>query len=403
MMNEEITEIQNQEDFAIYMLNKYLREKGAGCVGIRRLHYSIVSLRESERQIPSRGSSTRAYENTLNEYKNLSRLLTDARVANRVDFETIIDEKNDKILSMPPREELSYSLNHNIDDIENGYIPYLHSDYMLDFNEFLNKINVEYYLSGPEFQHQTHRIAVVIEKATSRYELERLCNKYGADLLIFSGQFSVTRVNDLIERAAAESKPIALLYISDLDCAGWFMPSAFFRRINEIYPHEEHELIRVALTRDQAVHYHLPDAFDPDEKGYSKAQKERFYRETGGRSCIELDALDEDILLQLLEDELKHWGKIDEDKDEHDNADTIINDIIDEYTEDLDLGEYKERYEQVQNKYNELVDKINDFFADIESEASDIETERDDLIYDITTIVKNDIKNLNNSIEEELD
>ena len=64
-----------QIDFAVHHLNRYLSEKGAEAVGVRRLHYNIVSQPEADRMIPTKGGGVRLYENTLADYNRLVELI----------------------------------------------------------------------------------------------------------------------------------------------------------------------------------------------------------------------------------------------------------------------------------------------------------------------------------------
>jgi hypothetical protein len=271
-------------------------------------------------------------------------------------------------------------VNYRVEDA--GYIPYLEVEKIPCWEDFIDRIEVEADVSPPRFAHQTHRIVVAIEKATARHELIRLCKRYGADLLIFGGEFSVTRVGDVVKRAKGEGKPIALLYISDLDCAGWFMPTAFFRRMNEIYPRPDHTFFRVALTRDQTKEHGLPPAFDPDDKGYPEGQKNRFYKETGGRTCIELDALDEDVLVGLLEDELEKWAHIEEDDEEYNEKREEYEELASKMKEklDLDLFDLKEEYESAADKFNGIVEEIQDFNREIHERSETAKWRKFDLI-----------------------
>ncbi|VUT26473.1 MAG: hypothetical protein MASP_01526 [Candidatus Methanolliviera sp. GoM_asphalt] len=230
----------------------------------------------------------------------------------------------------------------------------------------------------------------MIEKATSRDELERLCKKYGADLLIFRGEFSLTRVFDVVDRAKAEGMPIALLYISDLDVKGWFMPIAFFRRLNQIYPCPDHAMVRVALTREQAREYSLPPAFDPDDKGYTKGEKQHFYEKSGGRECIELDAVDESVLVGLLEDELKKWAHLEEDQREYDETLQEYEERADEIRENLDLSDLSPEYESIADEFNKLVEEIEDFGREVGNRIQSIEWKKFEFIEKVEARLENE-------------
>jgi len=365
----------NQKEWAISMLDRYLKEKNADSVGIRRLHYFIVSLPESERMMPAK-KGFRPYENTLQDYKKLSELLTQARIEGLVPFGWIIDEKNLPIIEMPARIKGSWYLDYEFDS--SGYIPSLKFvEEMDDFDELIQSIDYKPVVKKPRFMYHTHHIVVAIEKATSKTKLERLCTRYGADLLIFTGQFSVTRVHDAVSRAMAEEKPVALLYISDLDCAGWFMPEAFFRRVNEIYPHPDNAMVRIALTREQVIKYNLPQAFDPDDKKYPETQKLRFIRESGGRECIELDALDEDILIQLLEQELKKWANLEKDDEEYDSLKKMAETARDKSLNNLDLSDLKDEYNEIKQQFDEVIKELQQFWEQIKDKVDEVENKKD--------------------------
>jgi hypothetical protein len=395
--------VSKQVLWAVEMANKYLAEKRKNAVGIRRLHYFIVSLPESERQIPAQ-KGLRTYDNSINDYKRLSALLVEGRISGLIGFDKIIDEKNDPIIDMPPRTPTTIEIQCHPPDL--GYLPELTLASKIDeFDEYLEKAKCRSYYTMGHFKYQPHRICVAIEKATSRSQLERLCQQYGADLLIFSGQFSVTRVNDLIDNAIDEDKPIVLLYISDLDCAGWIMPSSFFRRIGEIYPNTEHIIERVALTRDQAVRYHLPTSFDPDDKSYPEAQKNTFITESGGRECIELDALDEDVLVRLLEDKLKEYANLESDTEEYNKTKEYTETRIDELDKDLDNGlkDFESEYKKLQEDFNPLVEKIEDFQDEIEDEKDEMESKQRELRDKIDKYMENKAKEFQETIRKEID
>jgi len=347
-----------QIDFAVAMHTRYLKEKDKSAVGIRRLHYFVVSLPQAERMMPGKNGS-RLYENTLTGYQRLSGLLVEARIRGMIPWDSIIDEKNLPPVFMPDREE-AYSLCIIGADRFTPIEPISNTMPMLSFEDFAASVKLDGRVSGPHFTNQGHRIVVAIEKGTSQDRLTALCERYGADLLIFSGQFSLTRVNDVVERARGEDLPVALLYISDLDCAGWFMPEAFFNRINEIYPHPDHVVVRVALTRGQAAANNLPPAFDPDDKGYKPGQIARFIKESGGNTCIELDALDEKYLLTALERHLEKYANLTADREEHEDEVCSLQETISAVDMKCVLEPLHQQYEQVRGDHNQALQELGE-------------------------------------------
>ena len=174
-------------------------------------------------------SGPRPYENTKTQYQGLSELLVEARRKQKVESHQIIDEKNIALIPMPDREEAQTTW--SVSTFSAPSLPDLYADEMPEWSDWLRDFRYEPHVSRPVFNNQKYRVVVCIEKATSKSRLIEICQQNGADLLIFSGQFSVTRVYDICRRAEEEDKPILLLYICDLDVGGWVMPSAFMGRI----------------------------------------------------------------------------------------------------------------------------------------------------------------------------
>lgn len=250
-----------------------------------------------------------------------------------------------------------------------------------EFKEYLTGICIESVPVRPQFVNQSHRLVVVIEKATSKDRLTSICERYGADLLIFSGQLSVTRVNDIVQCARKEGKPIALFYICDLDCAGWYMPEAFFNRINDLYPRDDHIMRRVALTREQAVAMHLPAAFDLKEKGYSQSLKENFCTLSGGDTCIELDALSEPDLISFLEKDLSEFAGLEADERLSYKIEQESANLCESIESDLSdiLEDYQGQYEILYAEYTGLINDLTQIKTRYQDRIEKLNTRRSDL------------------------
>lgn len=330
--------------------------------------------------IPTKGGGVRLYENTSADYNRLVELVANARVRGLIPFSSIIDEKNGKPVFMPDRSEFVGYVAPVLP--ETGDLPDLQTvDEMPAWREFVEAVEFRPVVEAvPTFAHQPRRIVVAIEKATSRGRIEELCQQHGADLLVFSGQFSLTRVHDVVNRARAEDKPICLLYISDLDCGGWSMAPAFMRRIDQVDPRADHLLERVALTRDQVDRYGLPQAFDPSAKGYSQSQIDRFVEESGGRSCVELDALDESVLLDLLGRALDRHSHRDSDREAERQARRRLRDEADEIAGTVDLSRFRSEYEAVEAEHDRIALEVRAFADGIGERASAVGRHRNELI-----------------------
>ncbi len=289
-----------QTPWIISMLKKYFQATGLSQVGNRRLHYWIGSLPESERMLPGK-YGLRPYRLNRDDYQNIAcDKVADARIAGLIPWDCIVDDKNEQIHLAPPSQigkKILWFPGINLPSITN----------IESMDTFYSNVTT------PKFSHQDYHLLICIEKATAITTLKELAEKHGADLLVFRGQPSVTRINDAIKNARIKGKPIALFYISDLDIAGWNMPKACIRNINDIYP-KENILVKILLSREQVIEYHLPAAFETKDKSYSKKQKDEFILQTGSNVCVELDALPENIIFELLDEALSQYSGLDKDR-----------------------------------------------------------------------------------------
>jgi hypothetical protein len=137
---------------------------------------------------------------------------------------------------------------------------------------------------------QPYRICFVGEKVSLGAVLRPIARKIGAELLLLTGEISETQAYGIIARAAADGRPLRILYFSDFDPSGWQMPVSLSRKfqahIVRKFPDIDLRLIRVALTSEQVVQFDLPDS--PIKPGEKRAKK---WREKWGREQVEIDAL----------------------------------------------------------------------------------------------------------------
>jgi len=354
--------VSKQVEWAVKMFWRYINEEKPATPYLRGLHYFIVSLPREERQMPAKGGGTRTYENTKNDYKNLSRLIVEARIAGLIPFDMLEDLKNEEVY-VTVKERTPPKLKDILVD-SGGYFS-IHTDPMKDFEEFLEGIVAD--VAKPKFYSQKYRITLAIEKSKAKDRLKRLAMKYGADFIHFGGQFSVTRVHDIARLAKEENKPCLILYISDLDCAGWFMPEAFFRRLMQIYPNPENKIVRVALTKEQADKYNLPPSFEPDMKKYPPGQIKRFIEESGSDVCIEVDAIPEGELVKIAEEELRKWAMLDEDEKLYRETIERINRRLEELKKEI-ASQYSSEYENIKEKFNRVIREMEETYRSKEEE-----------------------------------
>jgi hypothetical protein len=82
------------------------------------------------------------------------------------------------------------------------------------------------------------------------------------ELLLPTGEATDTMIAEMAARAAADDRPMVVLYFSDFDPAGWQMPLSVARKLQALrtlhHPQLRIAVHRVALTLDQVGQFDLP-------------------------------------------------------------------------------------------------------------------------------------------------
>lgn len=411
-------EITNRDRWIRDRFNAYILQEGRDDAYLRGLHYFIVSSYGPDnptRWLPCNaptkkqielaikknipiselfkqdldGSWTRLYRNTLNEYKNLSDYVVVCRLKGVIPWALLQDHKNDEIQqSCYDRTEAEL---YSVRGSNSGEFDFTF-DKMDDWSEYRESINVN--VEKPHFWNQEKRLVVIVEKSKSKSEIESLCRRHGADFIQFGGQHSVTRLNQLCKLAEREDKAMRIFHLTDLDIAGWNMPSSVMKRVQEIYPNPEHESIRICLTREQAILWNLPESFDPiKDKDIKSGAIDKFVKETGNSICIELDGVPRDLLITTITDSLSEFSGIEDDENDYEETKTKYNEKYNEVSEDFfdnepDNVDKAEDYQEKVERFNEIIDEINET---IESYSDEMESLKSDL-YDIETVIEDDLK-----------
>lgn len=249
-------------------------------VHLRRAHYWCVSRPGLELH------NGEPYENTDKCWKYTCQASKMARYLRLVRIEDIVDNKNPPpaVLTEYGGLELSYEI--AIPD--------------------LSRPRVTLYGMGvPDIQ--PFHLEVWVEKSTMNDVLAPVCRRYGANLLTFEGEASITACSDLIRRVEEAGKPARIFYISDFDPAGRSMPVATSRKaefLRLLYEVEEHFKVQpIALTLEQVRRYRLPRT--PIKESERRAGR---FENTFGSGAVELDALEAlhpDTLAELVAEALE--------------------------------------------------------------------------------------------------
>lgn len=143
---------------------------------------------------------------------------------------------------------------------------------------------------------QPQRLLVVSEKATVRGMLRPVLTDYRAEFLVLHGFGSATTTHMLAELSTADPRPLTLLYVGDFDPSGRWMSDEDIPERLRRYGGQA-ELVRLAVTPQQVA---APEFFfSAHDK--AKDARYRWFVETHGETCCELDALDPNTLRDLVE------------------------------------------------------------------------------------------------------
>jgi len=151
---------------------------------------------------------------------------------------------------------------------------------------------------------QPYKLVFIGEKASLGEVLAPIAEARQADLYLPTGESSTTLIYQMAKVGAADGRPMAVLYFSDCDPAGWQMGVSVCRKLQAFrtrhFPALDYEVRRVALTPDQVREYGLPST--PLKETEKRADK---WRAAMGVEQTEIDALATlrpDLLRQLARD-----------------------------------------------------------------------------------------------------
>lgn len=258
-------------------------------VHLRRVHYWAVSQKE-----PVLMHSGQPYTNTEQCWDYLVMSSKQARYLGYVKIEDVIDNKNPKpTVNMNPGE-LEPSFNINVPNLDNPYV-------------WINGLSPSAV--------QPYHIEFWCEKSTMNDVLEPLASRYGANLVTFQGEVSISACYDLAVRIRNNGgKPCRVFYLSDFDPAGQSMPVAMSRKVEFMLQYcdlmdLDVKIRPLCLTADQVRTYDLPRIPIKDSEKRGPA-----FEATHGTGAVELDALEAlhpGTLGRIVEAELLEYYSID--------------------------------------------------------------------------------------------
>ncbi len=221
-------------------------------ITVRQLYYQLVS-----RNIIS---------NEISSYQKTSKLLTIGRMKGLIDWDSIVDR-----VRVPIMPSQFHSMSWFIDRVKGEYRKY-------------------------RWEGQPHYLEVMVEKEALAGILEPITREYHVMLLVNKGYSSASAMHRVAERMEEEegNKQCHVLYMGDHDPSGMDMVRDIRDRLAGFGC--EPEVERIALTSAQIKQYRPP----PNPAKRSDPRSRKYALEYGNKSW-ELDALDPEVLADVLE------------------------------------------------------------------------------------------------------
>jgi hypothetical protein len=212
------------------------------------------------------------YKNTLACYNKLSNLLTSARYEGEIPFEAIDDSTRES--KVPPAG--FSSVREFMDQQVSGFLTGYHRDRQ---------------------EGQPHHVEVVVEKNTLVNIVGDICDELYVPLTPLRG-YGGPSVWERIESRYLESEATGkciVIILSDHDPEGLNLADDCVRSLRDMHDVPV-EAIRPLVTMDQVRQYGL----HPNPAKESSSRFSEYVRKTGTRECWECEALDPDVIREVL-------------------------------------------------------------------------------------------------------
>ncbi len=157
---------------------------------------------------------------------------------------------------------------------------------------------------GGRQHRQPYRIVLFGEKSSLSEVLRPIAERVEGEMILATGESSDTLVAEMVTAAAADGRPLVILYFCDFDPSGHQMSISVARKVQALIQLWDCDLKvqihHVALTLDQVIAHNLPSTplKDTEKRGAK-------WREVMGREQTEIDALAAlrpDVLRQIAEE-----------------------------------------------------------------------------------------------------
>lgn len=320
---------------------------------LRGLHYRCFAAGNLEK--PKGGT----YQNTHLDWLWLVRASGDARWLGLVPFERIFDGKNEEPIVIERPKKAWQMVCRAGSDLS---IP--------SADDLSIEADIEDMVARQPFT-----LAIYGEKGSLYDIAEPICQRFGADLYLPSGDLSTTHIHRMAKQAVEDRRELILFTLTDCDPCGYNMAIAVARKLQALqcglFPNLKYRLIRIAIDPGQAAELDLPSTpLKPKEQARGERWREKF-----GRGQTEIDAalaLCPDDLRNIIEKAMLPF--FDETLEERTKAaleewrEAAESEIEDRVGDDLEAirDEYGDRIDG----YNETLGEINDRLDEARSRVS---------------------------------
>jgi hypothetical protein len=237
-------------------------------IHIRGLHYLVVAAGNVKKP------NGRLYQNTEKDFVWFNEACCHARWLRLVQISQIVDQRNDDPW-LPPKPEDAVESKLDVIPLED-----------IPDTEAL----MPYFTQPTPTVQQPYRLVIFGEKSSLREDLLPVAREFGAELILLTGENSITRIFEMLVRTSQDKRPTRAFYFSDFDPSGMQMPVSTARKIqalrDEYLPNLDLVLYKVALSEDQVHQYNLPHTPLKEKDARAPDWRNRF-----DRDATEIDAL----------------------------------------------------------------------------------------------------------------
>jgi len=253
------------------------------------------------RQIYYRLVADYGYENSLNSYKRIGKVLADARLNGIISFDAI----EDRTRPIGMFDWWEYQTVGQFMDAQ-----------------YKKMEELDKYYGIPKWYNQPKKVVVMVEKQALQGVFENICSPWQVDLMVCKGYPSLTQQYELAERMRDKLQTFAdldseygetieqelhIIYFGDFDPSGENIPEKMEERLVQDFDLYFESFTKEALTMAQVDAWGLPPA--PAKETDSRTQG--FIRKYGVGMQVELDAIKPNQLSKMINDAIaRHYDAV---------------------------------------------------------------------------------------------